>query len=222
MKKLLGFLFGFATIVMVFGAVYIVALIYNTSRRFVVEPYFLRTGTQSTDSLGLPRSLDDVGKRKLRDWLIQKYVTEYFYIIPDTENIAQRTVASYQSPMYMMSSPDVFEDWRQNVAADIQKNAENGVRRTVTVFNEIFKPESSIYWRVDYELKTWYNPNDMSEEPTITRGTMYLDLGDAEMVNHIGDVREPIEEVQKILQRGVDDPAIVFYFNVFKVLNEEK
>ena len=81
MKKLLGFLFGFATIVMVFGAVYIVALIYNTSRRFVVEPYFLRTGTQSTDSLGLPRSLDDVGKRKLRDWLIQKYVTEYFYII---------------------------------------------------------------------------------------------------------------------------------------------
>ena len=220
MKKLIGFLFGFATMIMVFGAIYVAAFIYDTSDRFVIEPYFLRTSVQSGDLPGLPRSLDEVGKRKMRDWLIQKYVTEYFYIVPDTENIMRRTTPKYYPPMYSMSSREAFEEWRKTEAQDIEKKAENGVRRTVTVFNEIFKPEASNYWRVDYELKTWYKPNDMSQEPAITRGTMYLDLGDADNVKHIGDVLEPIDAVQRALQRGID-PSLVFYFHVYGVKNEE-
>jgi len=221
MKRLIGFLLGFATMIMVFGAIYVAASVYDTSEKFAVEPYFLRTSTKSSDLPGLPKSLDEVGKRKLRDWLIQKYVKEYFYIVPDEENIAHRMEKRYKMPLYVMSGPTAFAEWKQDVAPKIQAMASNGVRRTVTVFNEIFKPESSDYWRVDYELKTWYKPNDMSEEPTITRGTMYLDLGDDEHVKHIGDVKQPIEEVQNALQRGVD-PAIVFVFTVYKVLNEEK
>ena len=73
----------------------------------------------------------------------------------------------------------------------------------------------------DYELKTWYKPNDMSESPKITRGTMYLDLGDDDWVNSIGDIKQPIEDVQAALKRGID-PALVFVFNVQRVLVEEK
>ncbi len=221
MKKLIGFLFGFATMIMVFGAIYVAAFIYDTSDKFVIEPYFLRTSIQSTDLPGLPRSLDEVGKRKMRDWLIQKYVTEYFYVIPDVENVARRTERKYIPPMYMMSSSNAFEDWKRGEMQEIRQLAENGARRTVTVFNEIYKPASSNYWRVDYELKTWYKPNDMSEEPKITRGTLYLDLGDDDRVKRVGEVKQPIEAVQAALLRGID-PALVFVFEVQRVLVEEK
>jgi len=221
MKRLIGFLFGFATMVMVFGAIYVAASIYDQSDKFVVEPYFLRTSVQSSDLPGLPKSLSEVGKRKMRDWLIQKYVTEYFYIVPDEENIDRRTVARYNPPMYIMSSPAAFREWTENIVPEMRKMAESGVRRTVTVFNEIFKPDQSDYWRVDYELKTWYNPNDMSESPEITRGTMYLDIGTDMHVGQIGDVKQPIDNVQEALRHGID-PAVVFVFTVQRFLDEKK
>ncbi|MBO4582477.1 MAG: hypothetical protein J5714_00265 [Alphaproteobacteria bacterium] len=219
MKKLLGFLFGLATMIMVFGAIYVAATIYDTSDKFAVEPYFLRTSVNSNDLPGLPRSWADVGKRKLRDWLIQKYVTEYFYVVPDDEDLALRTTRN--SALYIMSAPTALDYWKQNEMPQIQSLISRGARRTVTVFNEIYKPAASNYWRVDYELKTWYKPNDMSEDPTITRGTMYLDLGDEDWVKSIGDVKQPIESVQDALARGID-PAVVFVFKVHRVLVEEK
>lgn len=221
MKRLIGFLFGLATMVMVFGAIYVAASIYDTTDKFVIEPYFLRTGARSSDLPGLPKSLAEVGKRKMRDWLIQKYVTEYFYIVPDAENINRRMTAAFNSPLYIMSSPAAFAEWRQKVAPEMRNMAEDGVRRTVTVFNEIFKPDQSDYWRVDYELKTWYKPNDVSEVPEITRGTMYLDIGGDMHIDTIGNVKQPIEEVQAALKRGID-PAAVFVFTVRRVLDEKR
>ena len=217
MKKLLGFLFGLATMIMVFGAIYVAASIYDTSEKFAVEPRFLRTSIQSYDLPGMPHSWAEVGKRKLRDWLIQKYVTEYFYVVPDDADIARRTARN--SALRIMSGAAALEYWRQNELPEIESLVADGARRTVTVFNEIYRPAASNYWRVDYELKTWYKPNDMSERPKITRGTMYLDLGDEYRVGHIGDVLEG--DVHGALKRGID-PALVFVFNVQRVLVEEK
>ena len=153
----------------------------------------------------------------MRDWLVQKYVTEYFYAVPDEENIARRTTR--RSTLARMSGTAAFDYWRQNELPEIEGLVANGARRTVTVFNEIYRPVSSNYWRVDYELKTWYKPNDMSESPKITRGTMYLDLGDDDWVSSIGNVREG--DVHGALKDGID-PALVFVFNVQRVLVEEK
>lgn len=219
MKKLLGFLFGLATMIMVFGAIYVAASIYDTSEKFAVEPRFLRTSIQSNDLPGMPHSWTEVGKRKLRDWLIQKYVTEYFYAVPDKEDVAGRDTR--RSVLARMSGAAALEYWRQNELPEIESLVAAGARRTVIVFNEIYRPAASNYWRVDYELKTWYKPNDMSESPKITRGTMYLDLGDDDWVNSIGDIKQPIEDVQAALKRGID-PALVFVFNVQRVLVEEK
>ncbi|MBP5485402.1 MAG: hypothetical protein J6Y07_01705 [Alphaproteobacteria bacterium] len=221
MKKLIGFLFGFMTIIMVFGAIYVAASIYDTSDKFEVETYFLRTSTQSNDLPGMPKSWDEIGKSKLRNWLIQKYVTEYFYIVPDKENITRRTEKRYNPPLYIMSAPAALDYWEKKELPKIQQLSSQGVRRNVIVFDAIYKPASSDYWRVDYELKTWYKPNDMSENPTITRGVIYLDLGGDDWVKRIGDIKQPIENVQAALQRGID-PALVFFFRVQRVLVEEK
>ncbi len=217
MKKLIGFLFGLATMIMVFGAIYVAASIYDTSEKFAVEPRFLRTSIQSNDLPGMPHSWAEVGKRKLRDWLIQKYVTEYFYVVPDDADIERRTARN--SALRIMSGAAALEYWRQNELPEIESLVTAGARRTVTVFNGIYRPAASNYWRVDYELKTWYKPNDMTESPKITRGTMYLDLGGDNWVGAIGDVKDG--DIHGALKRGVD-PALVFVFNVQRILVEEK
>jgi hypothetical protein len=68
---------------------------------------------------------------------------------------------------------------------------------------------------VEYELKTWYNPNDMTTAPEITRGKMYISV--QEGANGI----QPVENVQTALEKGVD-PAIVFTFQVNDVQFERE
>lgn len=216
MRKLFGYLIGFATMICVFASLYLASAIYDTSEKIEIQPYFFRLGLLSTDQVGNPKTLADVQHRKLRDWLVQKYVYEYLYIEPGAANIDMRTTPnSVYSPLSYMSSPNAFEKWRQTVAENIREDASNGIRRTVTVFDEILTNESSDYLQVDYETKTWYKPNDMTEVPMVKRGTMYL------KVEYTGNIKQPIEAVQKALRRGID-PSIVFEFYVQDVILDEK
>ena len=111
-----------------------------------------------------------------------------------------------------MSTDAVFNKWKTGEAVSIADAAAKGVRRTVSVFDTIVKREDSDYLQVDYETKTWYKPNDMTEVPTTDRGTMYL------KVEYKGTVREPIDRVQKALLNGID-PAVVFEFYVTDVMD---
>ncbi|MBO4480657.1 MAG: hypothetical protein J5742_03485 [Alphaproteobacteria bacterium] len=216
MRKLFGYLFGFATMICVFASLYLASAIYETSDKIEIQPYFFRLGLLSTDQIGNPKTLADVQYRKLRDWLAQKFVYEYLYIEPGSENIEQRTIRNgINAPLSYMSSPNVFDKWRQITAQDIREEASKGVRRTVTVFDEILTPEASDYLQVDYETKTWYKPNDMTEIPTVKRGTMYLN------VDYTGEIKQPIDAVQNALRRGID-PAVVFMFYVQDVIIDEK
>ena len=210
MKRLIGYIIGLCTIFAVFAMIYIVAAIYDTGNKLTIEPYFFRTGLNAINQTGMPRGLDQIGERRMRDWLIQKFVTEYFYVVPDVENVARRTRGNIR----IMSTSNVARVWERDVVPQIRDLASNGARRTVRVFNEIFKPENSNYWHVDYELKTWYKPNDMGAAPTITRGTMYIKIEDA---GTIGRLKSDIDAVQRALMMGID-PAVVFVFRVSDVM----
>lgn len=209
MKRMFGFFIGLLTMIMMFGIICLVAIVHDTSDRVQVKPYFFRI----SQSIGAPRSFAQIGPRKVRDWLIQKYVTEYLYIIPDVQNMTARmTAGGARSMISMMSSDKVFKTWAKDIAPDMRDLAENGVRRTVRVFDEILTSESNDYLRVDYELKTWYKPNDVTEEPTTTRGTLYLKLADTDFraASDVVAVRD------WLLRRG--DPAAVFHFRVDDVV----
>ena len=157
----------------------------------------------------IPKPLSEIGERKLLDWLLQKYVVEFFYVIPSKDNIENRTVDNqYKSPIYAMSSSAGFGYWLKNVAPKLQDMAEHGVLQQVNVFDEIYKSPNSDYWQVEYELKTWYKPNDMSENPTITRGTMYIRVN-----GYTGQIYDQLDEVRQALNNGID-PSLVFPFVV--------
>ena len=217
MKQIFGYIVGILSILAVFGMICVVSVIYDTNDKITVEPYFFRTGLTAINQTDIPQTASQIGQSRLRDWLIQKFVKEYFYVVPDPANIALRTSKEYPVLKYM-SAASVFKEWEKGEFLNIRELAAGGVMRTVRVFNEIFKPEGSDYWRVDYELKTWYNPNDMNEEPTITRGTMYLRLYNEDA---IGQIKEPFGDVQKLLIDGVD-PAFALRFMVIDVLFDKE
>jgi len=217
MKKLFGYIIGFATILMVFAMIYIVGAMYDAGNRVAVEPYFFRTGMNAVNQVGTPRTMADIGQRKMRDWLIQKFVIEYFYVVPDVENVALRTRGRTNN-IGIMADSNVSKYWEKSVVPELRELAGAGVMRRVRVFNEIFKPNGSDYWHVDYELKTWYKPNNMNEVPEITRGTMYIKLQNDDIV---GQLKSNIEEVQKWLFAGYD-PAAVFVFRVTDIQFDRK
>lgn len=219
MRKLFGFLIGLVVMCGVFASIYLAGALYDTSDKVKIEPYFFRTGLRATEQVGNPKALSEVQHRKLRDWLVQKYVREYLYVEPNESNIESRmTSYGMYSPLSYMSSVNVFEKWRRDVAPKIREDASKGIRRTVYVFDEVLKQEHSDYLQVDYETKTWYKPNDMTEVPTVKRGTMYLNI---ENPDEPIQVKQPIEEVQEALHDGID-PAVVFTFYVNDVIIDEK
>ena len=208
MKKLLGYIIGIGTLLIVFAMVFVVAGIYDNGEKIVIEPYFFRTALTGVSATDVPRNIDEIGQRRIRDWLIQKFVTEYFYAVPDIENIAQREQArNLKSIIYYMSrNTDVFKNWVKTEVPQIHQLAEDGALRTVTVFDEIVKSNpTSDYYRVEYELKTWYKPNDMGITPEITRGYIYVKI--TEGTNGI----KLIENAGEILAKGVN-PALLFTF----------
>lgn len=212
MKKIFGYIIGLCTIFAIFAMIYVAAAIYDTGNKLTIEPYFFRTGLNAFIQTGVPRNMSQIGERQMRDWLIQKYVTEYFYVVPDVENVALRTRGN-TAIINLMSASDVAKKWERNELVQIREMASNGVMRRVRVFNEIFKPNGSDYWHVDYELKTWYKPNDMNTAPEITRGTMYIKIQESD---RIGQMYSNMEAVQRALMRGID-PALVFVFRVLDV-----
>lgn len=209
MKRFFRYFLGFLTLVTTFVMLYVASAIYNASTHVTTEPYFFRRSYLAKYQTNTPKPLSEIGERKLLDWLLQKYVVEFFYVIPSKDNIENRTVGNqYKSPIYAMSSSAVFGYWLKNVAPKLQDMAEHGVLQQVNVFDEIYKSPNSDYWQVEYELKTWYKPNDMSENPTITRGTMYIRVN-----GYTGQIYDQLDEVRQALNNGID-PSLVFPFVV--------
>lgn len=209
MKRFFRYFLGFLTLVTTFVMLYVASAIYNASTHVTTEPYFFRRSYLAKYQTNTPKPLSEIGERKLLDWLLQKYVVEFFYVIPGKDNIENRTVRNqYKSPIYAMSSSAVFGYWLKNVAPKLQDMAEHGVLQQVNVFDEIYKSPNSDYWQVEYELKTWYKPNDMSENPTITRGTMYIRVN-----GYTGQIYDQLDEVRQALNNGID-PSLVFPFVV--------
>ena len=218
-RRLIMFLFGLLLLALAVAMLFLTSAIYDTSARESINPYFFQTNELSVMRPGAPVRASDIGETAMREMLIRKYVTEYFYAIPDTDNIAMRV--SDASTLARMSSTTVFNDWANGEAVGIQSMAENHMMRTVTIDGQIYKPEDSDYWIVPYILKTWIVANDMSLTPQTTRGKLLLDVSYEPGIREI--VNAQTFDIGKYLKRSynepgnVYDPAVIFKFKVKKL-----
>lgn len=216
MRKIISFFIGLILLVLVIAMLFLTSAVYDTGARETIETYFFQTNNLSMERPGTPIRATDINETVLREMLIKKYVTEYFYVIPDVENVAVRTGA--RSTLARMSSANVFNNWTSREAETIEKMAGNKMMRTVTIDGQIFKPADSDYWIVPYMLKTWENTNDMAATPEITRGMLQMSI------SFEPGIRETLNgttlNLGKYLQCSYNrfevgcDPAIIFRFRV--------
>jgi len=215
MRKLIMFFFGLLLLALTVALLFAASAIYDTSTKGSVNTYFFQTNELSVMRPGAPVREAEVGETAMREMLIRKYVTEYFYAIPDMDNIMDRM--SSTSTLARMSDAGVFKDWVNGEAVGIQSMAEHSMMRTVEIPNEIYKPADSDYWVVPYILKTWTISNDMSTPPQITHGRLLL-----EVVYEPG-IRKTTLDIGQYLKHSYNkfeskyDPAVIFRFMVSKL-----
>ena len=221
MKKLVMFLGGLVLIALTLVMLFLTSAIYDSANNSSINTYFFQINLQSSMRPGVPESPAQIGETAMREMLIKKYVNEYFYAIPDTENIANRTKP--KSVLRQMSDINVFNTWRDTVATEIQELAEQKKMRTVDINGEIFKPTDSDYWVVPYVLYTWEYANDMTATPVVTHGTLLMNVlyepGLREtMFGNTFDVGKYLKHGYNRFESG-SEPAVIFKFNVINLEN---
>ena len=210
-RKLITFLASLVLIALTIAMLFLASAIYDSAKKSSVDTYFFQTNRLSEMRPGTPVTAAGIGETAMREMLIKKYVNEYFYAIPDAENIARR--ASRGSTLASMSTPGVFNTWTQTEAETIETLADQKMMRMVQIDGEIFKPSDSDYWVVPYVLYTWTKANDMTATPVTTRGTLLMDIF------YTPGTRETID-VGNYLKHGynrfeqVREPATIFRFGV--------
>lgn len=213
MRKLLLFLSGLVLLALMCGTLFLAGAIYDAGQKTTIDTYFFQPDPNYTRRPGVPASPDDLGGDKMRDHLISKYITEYFYVTPITSDIEHRM--SGNTSLRRMSTATAFETWLTNAAPEIQTLADSRALRTVSLISAEQKPGEK-YWTVTYELKTWTTPNNFSVAPDISRGILYLDIAyEPGMRKSVGKT-----SLEEYLESG-NDPAAVFRFGVYDIATQE-
>lgn len=214
MKTFISFLIG----IILFATLAIIALTgsksFDASRDFSISSVIFQPADLSRDRIEKPIALDALSDEFVRDNLIKKFVYEYFYVIPDTDDIDRRRESS--SVLYRMSEPSVFNEWDDTIAEDIDKMASQNMLRRVVV-NNIDLPPSSEYYQISYDLLTWDVANDITRAPKIEKDkkmSIRLEFEKGQRQYQTNGARF---DIKKYLSDG-GDPATIFRFRVQEVI----
>lgn len=209
MKKLLMFFAGLVLMCLMFGMVVVGGAIYDTASQQTIDTFFFQPANLSSQRIGAPKSIDELNGEDIRAMLIDKFITEYFYVIPDMKNVTDRIEGNIG--LRRMVSAEVFDEWAAVVTPEISKMASDGMMRMARVVDIELPRDSENWWIITYELITWPVPNDLSHTPEITQGTMYIKLA------YEPGIRPTMYgekfNMGKFLENG-GDPSLMFMFRV--------
>lgn len=210
MRGIVYFLVGMLILILTLAAVVLGGLMFDVAGDARVNGYIFQPNNLAAMRVGMPLPLDAVSEKFVRERLIKRFVSEYFSVLPDPDDVVRREQQS--GVMAAMAANDVFNEWRASVVPDLTNLAGRRALRRVRV-NDILKMDE--YWAVGYELITWEYPNLMGAGPVSVRGVMYLQL------DYETGIRDEINlapfDATAYLTRG-GDPAVIFKFKVTKVV----
>ena len=209
MKKLVNFLLFILLLLTMFGMVFVASAIYDTTPKITVDTFFFQPADLSSRRIGVPASLNDLSADKIREMLVDKFITEYFYVIPDAKNVQARLDGAIG--LRRMVSSDVFNEWAQTVGTEISAMADMHQMRMARMLDMELPIDSDNWWTVTYELTTWEKPNDLSHAPVVTRGTMYIKLAYEPGIRPTMNLEK--FDLGKFLEHG-GDPSLIFRFRV--------
>jgi hypothetical protein len=120
MKSILYAFAGIALVGLIFAAVFFGGFLFDVAGGARVNGFIFQTNAHSAGRIGTPMPLDELTDSFVRDRLIKRFITEYFYVIPDLSNVQARIDNGI---LARLSSPDVFAEWRQKTAPELAQLA---------------------------------------------------------------------------------------------------
>lgn len=206
---------GLMLMLIMFASLFLAGSIFNTYQKSETEAYFFQPDNNPNRRPGVPATAADIGEEKMLIKLVDRYITEYFYVTPDMVEVANRINGKTILGPNRLSDAAVFEQWKEKIAPEIQEMAEKKMLRLVRVNSVDLETADGNYWRVEYETMTWSKPNDLSVVPTIDNGIVYL------QITYEPGLRAAVtvggQPIEKYLESG-GDPAGVFKFLVTDVI----
>ncbi|MBE6457659.1 MAG: hypothetical protein E7011_02540 [Alphaproteobacteria bacterium] len=214
MRRLILFFAGLILLALMFAMLLFTGAIYDTVPQTRLHPHFFQPDDNANRRPGRPDSVSDIGDASMREMLISKYITEMFYVTPDTAETQRRI--SGETSLVHMSTRQSFQTWLDEIAPAVEELSARGVLRTVSVIDAEFqsKTDQGEYWKITYQLKTWERPNDFSVLPVHQTGIVYLDI------YYMPGLRSDTDYVSSYLESG-GDPSAVFRFGVFDIVLQE-
>lgn len=213
MKKLMMFLLGLLLICLTAAMLFIGAAIYDTASQQTVDTFFFQPANLSSERIETPVALEELDNETVRNMLVDKFITEYFYVIPDVQNATERV--NGDTGLRILVDAAAFAKWKNTEAPLILELAEKSVLRLARVIDIELPEFSDGWWTLTYELTTWEKPNNLFVSPTVTQGTMNIKMryepgfwkksnGIAEM-----DIAAHLEAHK--------DPSLIFKFRVYDI-----
>lgn len=204
MNKLKSFFIGILLLAITMSTVFIAVLTYRANEQTSVETYIFQMGARPNKRVGPLQSLADLKTDGLRNKMIQKYVSEYFKVIPGDVTVEQKTI------MANLSNSRVYSNWLNGEAKNIETMAQDKMFRNVWVdVSQIQSIKDSGWWAVPYFTRTWTESNKMNADIIYNAGIINL------KIRFLPGIR-PEENVRKYLENG-GDPAGLFMFEVIDV-----
>lgn len=181
---------------------------YDSGSDIPVRTYFFQPNNNHEFRVGIPATATEFGPNKMRELLISKYVTEYFYVTPNTLDIERRQ--NNRSFLRTVSGRIAYQKWEEQILPELTQLASQNVVRTVSVISITPPPPNINLWDVVYELKTWPVSNDFSVVPNISRGIIRINFSyEPGMYTKLSKM-----DMSQYLESG-NDPANVFKFTVY-------
>ena len=206
------------------GALVASAAIFDAGRRLGIVTYFFQPNNLSDMRLPYPVAASEIDPAVFRRMMVEKYISEYFYIVPDVKNVEARMQST--SVLANMSSRNVFKEWLTGEGKYIQDQAAHGWFRTVALVGDMYMPDDGDFWLVTCDMATWHTPNDMSTGPEVRRLVLKMGIIASDNITAFRpslDGRElTMDDVNRYLKQG-GDPAALFRFMVTYIgIKEEK
>lgn len=211
MNKFKAFFGGLILIIVTFAIVFVTVLMYRANSQLSVETYIFQMDNSANQRVGPLQDINTMRPEGLRNKLIQKYIAEYFKVIPSSSSNNQNAGITVQgSNIVALSSPDVYNKWLESEAKTINEMSKTKVFRNVWVAPENIKPAKAPDWfEVQYVTKTWSESNNMSIPVIDDFGTVMMHVIFKPGFN-------PNKNIRKSLENG-ENPAKLFMFKVIDI-----
>jgi hypothetical protein len=177
-----------------------------------IDPFVFQPGNYSDHRVAAPVPLEQMPDEFVLGQLAGRFVSEYFGVIPDPDELSRRAA---NGVLRKMAAPDVFAEWKKNTLPELEKLAEQKAFRIARVVHPITIAPDSDYFEVNYITETYEKPNDIGAGPVVRKGTIYLMLRFKKEIFDNGE--SDIMNIGKYLEHG-GDPAAIFKFRVDKVV----